>query len=103
MRARETGEDDDDDARASSNREDDDDDERATTSSARRFATWAKRACATGAACVLALYVVGLAAPEETRAARAAREDEGAGGREAATPTSSRIDYVPQAPRAGRR
>ena len=40
----------------------------------------------------------------DARGAAAAREDEARrGGTREATPTSSRIEYVPQAPRAGRR
>jgi len=73
-----------------------------TTASSRVAFTWAKRGVASALGVVLALYVVGLAVPEARGDEEAAIEEARATGRAKETPTSSRIEYVPQAPRAGR-
>ena len=89
----------------SSERDDGDDDDaepRGRGATARAIATWAKRGVASALGVVLALYVVGLAVPEARGDEEAAIEEARATGRARETPTSSRIEYVPQAPRAGR-
>ena len=89
----------------SSERDDGDDDDaepRGRGATARAIATWAKRGVASALGVVLALYVVGLAVPEARGDEEAAIEEARATGRAKETPTSSRIEYVPQAPRAGR-
>jgi hypothetical protein len=88
--------------RERSSERDDGAEPRGRGATARAIATWAKRGVASALGVVLALYVVGLAVPEARGDEEAAIEEARATGRAKETPTSSRIEYVPQAPRAGR-